>query len=202
MSFNKFISKQLSAPTGISGRIIGYFMNRQNIPLYQATIKHLQLSGGETILDIGCGSGYVLNMIAQQQSGIFTGIDLSQSMINTATRRYKKHSNMTFHRQDLAAMAFPAGAFSHAYTINTVYFWGSPAATMQEIYRVLQPGGIFVNCFYSDKTLDRFAFTKHGYRRFPQAELSAAGESAGFSLEILPILGGDALCYRYRKQGR
>ena len=37
MSIDKYISKHLSAPKGIGGNVVSFFMNRQNHPMYDET---------------------------------------------------------------------------------------------------------------------------------------------------------------------
>ena len=59
-------------------------MNKKNLPLYEETIRFLELSGNDSVLDIGCGNGCVLNMLADQNNCKFTGIDTSKNIIKTA----------------------------------------------------------------------------------------------------------------------
>jgi len=202
MGLSKYIAKQLSSPKGFGGNIVSFFMNRQVRPMYEETICLLSLSGGEKVLDIGCGNGYVLNMIAKQYEGIFTGIDISESIIQKAAQRNRlfiKNGKMTFSCQDLGAMPFGDESFDRVYTINTVYFWDNLAHNMTEVNRVLKPGGIFVNTLFSNAALERLPHTKYGYRRFSEQELTEAGTKAGFSVNIVPIIKDTAFCYLYKK---
>ncbi|MDR0885252.1 MAG: class I SAM-dependent methyltransferase [Clostridiales Family XIII bacterium] len=45
------------------------------------------------------------------------------------------------------------------YTINTVYFWSSLDVGLTEIWRILQPDGVFGNTVYSKAMLDSFPVT-------------------------------------------
>ena len=200
---NKLIAKQFALPKGLSGNIVGFFMNRQNKPMYEETIHMLSLSNAESILDIGCGSGYVLNMIAKQFECTFTGIDISETIIKAAIKRnyaLVKSGKMLFFCHDMAAMPFEDESFSRVYTINTVYFWDSLPNTMREINRVMKPDGIFVNTLYSNKALDRFPHTKYGYQRFSEQQLTDAGLSSGFDVETRHILNKNAFCFIHRKR--
>ena len=201
---DNFIAKHLSEPRGICGRVVSFFMNRQNRRIYEKTANVLAVEVGESILDIGCGNGYVLKIIAQKHKGNFTGIDISESIITAVQKRNKKYvadGTMQFYCQNLIKMNFADGIFDKVYTINTVYFWESLDGAMSEIKRVLKSGGVFVNTLFSNETLDRFSFTKIGYKRFTREQLTKAGIDAGFDLEIVPILNGFANCYIYRRQG-
>lgn len=67
MGINSYIAKQFADPKGLGGSVISLIMNRQNRPLYDETIRLLVLSDSDSILDIGCGNGFVLNLLARQR---------------------------------------------------------------------------------------------------------------------------------------
>ena len=202
MSLNTYISKQFADPKGFGGGIVSLVMNRQNRPLYDETIRLLSLSDSDSVLDIGCGNGFVLNLLAQRHNATFSGIDPSKEIIEAAERRnhkYVKSKKMSFTCQDVSSLSFPDESFSNVYTINTVYFWGDLETPMREIWRVLKPGGCFINMLYTNETLSRFSHTQFGYTRYMAEDLLAAGENAGFSVKAVPILQGTAICYIYTK---
>lgn len=202
MGINSYIAKQFADPKGFGGSVISLIMNRQNRPLYDETIRLLALSDSDSTLDIGCGNGFVLNLLARQHSGTFAGIDPSEEIINTALRRnrkYIKSKQMSLSCQEAGSMSFQDASFSKAYTINTVYFWSDLSKPMDEIWRVLKPGGIFINTLYTNETLARFSHTQHGYTRYDAQQLIKAGTDAGFTVKAVPILQGTAFCYIYRK---
>lgn len=203
MSINRTIAKQFASPKGIGGRVISFVMNHQNRPLYDETIRLLSLSGSDNVLDIGCGNGFVMNLLANRHAATFAGIDPSDEIIVAAKRRNRRHiknKKMSFACQDVSAMAFAAETFSKAYTINTVYFWANLAQPMQEIWRVLKPGGVFINTLYTNKALASFSHTQFGYKRYEAQQLVKAGTDAGFTVNEIPILQGRAICYMYQKK--
>lgn len=197
MSLDRYIAKQFSDPKGIGGGLISLIMNKQNRPLYEETIRLLSISDTDCVLDIGCGNGYVLKMIARQHNCSLTGIDPSESIIKAASRRchrFAKSGRMTFMRQAISATSFPDNSFNKAYTVNTVYFWDDLNRAMSEIRRVLKPNGFFINTLYSDETLSRFSHTQFGYKRFSLKQLKSAGTGNGFAVDVVPILNGAAYC--------
>ena len=202
MGLNKYLARQLGSPAGAGGRLIFSVMNRYNRPLYEETVRLLAPSNADSILDVGCGNGFVLNMLARQYDCIFAGIDTSSSIIETASRRCHKHvesGKITLACQNAGTMSFADASFDKAYTINTVYFWENLNDTMLEIQRVLKPNGLFVNTLYSNETLSRFSHTRFGYRRFTVEELTHAGSNAGFVVNVMPVLSGTAYCILYHK---
>ncbi len=202
MSLNSYIAKQFSFPKGLGGHMISFVMNRQNRPLYEETIRLMSRFPGGSVLDIGCGNGYVLNLLAGRRDGEFTGIDPSEGILRSARRRNRariKSGKMRFFCRDVRSLSFPDASFDRAYTINTVYFWDDLAASMREIARVLKPGGVFVNALYTGEVLASRAHTQFGYRIYTSGELIEAGESAGLSVKSVSILQGRAIGCIYTK---
>ena len=205
MILDRYIARQLSNPMGIGGKLIFSIMNRQNRPLYDEAIRLLLPSDAgfkESVLDIGCGNAYFLNMLAHKYDCTLTGIDISASMIEYASKRYHKFTKdgrMTFSCQSADAMSFADASFDKAYTINTVYFWENPDAVMSEIQRVLKPSGLFINTLFSNEKLAQFSHTRFGYRRFTIEQLTSAGNNAGFSVNAIPVMNGTAYCVLYHK---
>ena len=202
MSLNSYIAKQFADPKGLGGHIISTVMNRQNRPLYDETQQLLFLCDTDSVLDIGCGNGFVMDMMAQQHGAVFTGSDPSDEIIQVAKRRNRKYvesQRMYFYCQGASSLSFPEASFTKAYSINTVYFWGSLDEPMREIRRVLKPGGIFINALYTDETLARFSHTQFGYRRYDARQLTKAGMDVGFTVETVSIAQGAAICYMYHK---
>ena len=197
MILDKYIARQLSNPTGIGGKLIFSVMNRQNRPLYGEVNRLLTLSDTDIVLDIGCGNGYMLNILAQQYDCTFTGIDISASIIENASNRYSKFTKdgrVTFDCQNVDAMSFADGSFDKAYTINTVYFWENLDTSMSEIWRVLKPNGFFINTLFSNEKLSQFSHTRFGYKRFTIEELTGVGNNVGFTVNVIPIMNDTAYC--------
>lgn len=202
MGLNSYIAKQFSKPSGFGGKIVSAVMNRQNRPMYEETERLLSLSASDHVLDIGCGNGYVLNLLAPQYSCVFTGIDISESAVIAASRRnrkFLKDGKMCISCQNAEAMSFANASFNKAYTINTVYFWDNLDSIMAEIHRVMKPGGLFINTIYSNETLDRFSHTQFGYKRFTVEQIQNASEYAGFAVTTTNIIHGSAYCVLCKK---
>ena len=202
MGLNKYIAKQFANPTGLGGTIISRIMNSQNRWMYHETIRLLSLVDSDSVLDIGCGNGYMMNMLARRYACDFTGIDISDSAIKDALRRnraFVKSGRMTLLCQNASAMSFPDSIFSKVYTVNTVYFWENLTKTIAEARRVLRPGGIIINALYTNETLARFAHTRFGYKQYTTEELTQVGEDLGLSVDVIPILGGAAYCVKHTK---
>jgi len=197
IDINNYIARQFRKPSGFGGRAVSFVMNYQNRPLYDKTIKLLSPSDNEKILDIGCGNGYVLEVLANRYNCEYVGIDTSSSILKSAKKRNKRlasNSRITFECCDVIKMPFNNEAFDKIYTINTVYFWEDLHNTMSEIKRVLKPSGRFVNTLYTNETLSRLSHARDGYKLFSQKDLLKAANDVGFKTEIIPTMQGQAYC--------
>ena len=203
MSINKYIAKQFANPSGIGGKIVSSVMNKQNRPLYEDTIRVLSPSDSDNVLDIGCGNGFVLNMLANRNTCTLTGIDFSPSAIKTAAsynRKFMKNGRVNLICQDMGRLPIPDCSFDKAYSINTVYFWNNFDNIMAEIRRVLKPNGHFINTLYTNETLDGFPHTEFGYKRFTPNELKTASQNAGFIVDIASVFDNKGYCVICRRE--
>ncbi|HLZ60148.1 MAG TPA: methyltransferase domain-containing protein [Ktedonosporobacter sp.] len=109
----------------------------------------LNLSHAQAILDIGCGPGeWVLGMAHRFLGCQFTGIDLSEQMLDYArySAQEQERSNVHFLQMDARQpLDFPADSFDmvHARTILGFLSTTTWPQLVREVYRILRPGGIF-----------------------------------------------------------
>ena len=97
---------------------------------------------GCRILDAGCGDGvhaYVLsNFFATGKCQAY-GIDASVSALNAAQGRVG--DNWTFAEADLGKLPFADDFFDVVYAFGSIEYTDSPEKTLNELCRVLRPGG-------------------------------------------------------------
>jgi ubiquinone/menaquinone biosynthesis C-methylase UbiE len=198
-----YIGEQFHKPTGLGGKLATFVMNRQNWRQYAGVEAALNLSGTESVLDIGFGNGYLLKRLAGRYDCRFYGVDISPDMLQTATKRNRKFIDSGKMRLSLGSAeqtGLESSSIDKAYTVNTVYFWSSLDAGLADIWRILKPGGVFVNAFYSKKMLDSLPIADKGYAKYEIDELLEAGKRNGFAVEAHPIVEGRAYCLTYRKE--
>ncbi len=105
----------------------------------QYLLKLLNPKPGESILDIGCGTGQLTAKIAQTGCEI-TGIDHASSMIEKAKQNYP---HLFFNVAD--ARTFQVDQPVDAVFSNAVLHWIKEAnEAIASIYQALKPGGRFV----------------------------------------------------------
>jgi ubiquinone/menaquinone biosynthesis C-methylase UbiE len=135
-------------PRGFVGRMLGEQMVRQHVPETTWTISLLDLKSENHILEVGFGAGRAIELVATHvANGHVSGIDLSQEMVRTATRRNAKAikaGQVTLHHGDVTTLPFADSQFDKIFSIQTLYFWPDPPRALAEIFRVLKPGGMLV----------------------------------------------------------
>ena len=104
----------------------------------------LALSHGLNVLDVGCGTGDLLRLLAPLVTpGRAVGIDLSETMINEARSRSETSSaNLVFEPGDTLALQFENGAFDRVMASQVLIHIPDPWPALAEMYRVLAAGGM------------------------------------------------------------
>lgn len=199
MSINEHIAKQFANPCGIGGRIVMAVMNRQNARMYEATERLLRPRNDDTILDIGCGNGIMLERIAHACDCRLIGTDISEDALEIAKRQLAG-TNVELLRCPVDDMPLEDATVDKALTINTIYFWEDLASGFEEIARVLKPEGIFIGTHYTNQALESYPHTQFGYRIRTEQEVVSAAENAGFVVQIKSIMDGRAYCVVGRRQ--
>ena len=123
----------------------GDSMERGHRPVGEQAIAKMQIPADAVVLDVGCGSGWAARLIATQASqGHVIGIDVSDEMIHVASEQSKDFPNLEFKVASAEALPFDDAKFSHAFSMESLYYYADIEAAAREIRRVLRPGGLFV----------------------------------------------------------
>ncbi len=201
--FTEYIGRQFGDPHGFVGKVCCIIMNVINKRMYLKVVDEVRLSGGEKLLDIGYGNGYLLQKLYKKAKAELYGIDISEDMKTQAENRCKnaKSDGRLFLRVgDCCDLPYDDEMFSAVTSVNTVYFWSDTVKGLSEIRRTLKTGGSFYNIVYTKEFLDKLSYTKKGFRKFSPEELTELGRKSGFdNIEVRDIIKGKSFAVIYTK---
>src|SRR5436190_16047407 len=114
-------------------------------------LDRLPLRGDETVLDAGCGSGRVTELLAERlPNGRVIALDASPSMVDEARRRLERFGDrVDFVVADLGRpFTLPDGILADAILSTATFHWvPDHAALFRNLAAVLRPGGRLVAQF-------------------------------------------------------
>lgn len=103
---------------------------------------------GQTILDLGTGTGVLARQFARQEATVY-GIDISENQLATAQHLAAVEGlTVAFHCAPAEATPFADAAFD-VITANQCWLYFDKAKVIPEVKRMLRPGGILVTSHFS-----------------------------------------------------
>lgn len=108
----------------------------------------LALRPGERVLSIGCGPGFEPAELAPAvgETGHVHAVDRSEAMVGLAARRCVSAPQVTLSHGDATALPVTDGAVDAAAAIQVYEYVTDVDAALNELRRVLRPGGRAVVC--------------------------------------------------------
>ena len=123
----------------------GAGMEKGHRPVGEQAIELMALPADAHALDVGCGSGWATRLMAEQASGgRVVGIDIADEMIKLAKETSTSFPNVEFQVASAEKLPFSDGEFTHAFSMESLYYYADMLAALREIKRVLNHGGRFV----------------------------------------------------------
>ena len=105
-------------------------------------LARIPVEEGDTVLDLGTGSGYALRALRERGVGRAYGLDGSPEMARKATG-YTEDDAVGFLVGDFDHLPFEDDSVDHVFTMEAFYYANDPEFALREIRRVLAPGGTF-----------------------------------------------------------
>jgi ubiquinone/menaquinone biosynthesis C-methylase UbiE len=137
----------------IGGLGVGLFMRRMRNRLRQTVIRSIPWRGTETVLDVGCGTGMLVNGCAQNlTTGKAIGIDLWQESIGGTPEIMMANAKaegvadkVEIQKMDARHLTFDDSNFDVVVSSAALHHIGRSRAECEEavahMIRVLKPGG-------------------------------------------------------------
>jgi ubiquinone/menaquinone biosynthesis C-methylase UbiE len=105
-------------------------------------VAALRLPAGAHVLDVGTGPGRLPVEIARRSPQVrVTGLDVSPRMIEAARAAIEPGQQVVAEVGDVARLPYPDGSVDLVVSTLSQHHWPDPAAAIQELARVLAPGG-------------------------------------------------------------
>jgi ubiquinone/menaquinone biosynthesis C-methylase UbiE len=101
------------------------------------------LAPGTRLLDVGTGPGYLLKYLGRVRPDLsLWGLDFSHDMIRRARQRaMAAQAAPRWLVADACRLPFASGVFGQVMATFSFHIWPCPVAGLQELRRVLAPGG-------------------------------------------------------------
>jgi ubiquinone/menaquinone biosynthesis C-methylase UbiE len=116
---------------------------------YLPRLVNFDAYAGKQLLEIGCGAGIDLVRFARC-GAITTGVDLAETSIELARKNFENNQLASkFYIMDGEALDFPDLAFDVVYAHGVLQYTADPGQMIQEIHRVLRPGGEAILMVYN-----------------------------------------------------
>jgi phosphoethanolamine N-methyltransferase len=103
---------------------------------------------GKSVLDIGCGAGGVdIALVRNHSAGFVTGMDVEDPVIDHARKlvaRYGLEARIGLVKAVPGPLPFPPETFDVVFSKDSIVHIPDKHTLMQDVYRVLKPGGWFI----------------------------------------------------------
>jgi SAM-dependent methyltransferase len=156
-------NSQFSKPevSGAFDRQASYYAReRGESPWFQAQVKtilEMLPSGPGLVLDVGCAAGAEIQPLLNRGFRV-VGIDYSGQMLRVARQQYGTRKEVNLFRADAESLPFASASFDHVVCLGVFEYLSSYGICLDEIHRVLRPGGYVIISVPTRFSLDRISY--------------------------------------------
>jgi len=151
--------------SGIFDRMANHYAGERGAsPWFQAQLNIvLEMLGSKRglLLDIGCAAGAEFQPLLARGFQI-VGLDYSSEMLRLAKQRFgtSDGGSQSVHlcRADAEALPFPDASFDHVVCLGVFEYLSTYDRCLDEIHRVLRPGGLAIISLPTCVSLDRLSY--------------------------------------------
>lgn len=133
---------------------------------------------GESVLDVGCGTGYFSNALSDRGLNV-TGLDPDLPALRFARQRDPR---IALAGGRAGALPFADGAFDHALAMTSLCFVPDPARALRELWRVSRRA-VLLGLLHRRSLL---YLSKHGRGGYRGARWDLLGEVLGWAEGLTP----------------
>ena len=148
-------------------------------PLIEQIIHYLDLHSTTKGLDLGCGTGHITQLLAQNagDTSEIIGLDYSEENINYAKRAFQQ-KNIEFFQGDINNLLFSSNTFDWIFSMDTLWVgpqkYGCPTQDpypiLQKLHSLLKTGGkLYLAYWTSQKFLPGYPLLEARLNTTPSA---------------------------------
>jgi len=175
----------------------GFTQRNQRDELRQK-LELLDIRVGDTVLDLACGPGNTTRGLllpggSDGGAGLVVGVDSAATMLAQAVIETPADVPVGYVRADAADLPFVDAAFDAVSCYGALYLMEDPAAALDEMLRVLKPGGriaVLTTCARGPGSLRLAGVAmsrRTALRVFDRDEVTGAFQRAGL-VEIVQVI--------------
>ena len=170
--------------------LLGYSAARK------AILRKLHLESPATVLDLGCGTGLVTEILLQRfPNARIIGLDISEEMLKQYKTKFPTiQAIIGDFNKEAAFRSFPGkkpvtlDSFDLIVSTGAVSEYGELHKALPRIYKLLKKGGVFVNIGVEDNILGRLIAKAWYFTPTSRQRFMTACRNAGFSkIRLLPF---------------
>lgn len=160
--------EEKSVWTGFKGRMGAWFMSAWPRRVWEKLVvgsakerflEMLEIKGDEVVVDSGCGSGYYsLDVATRLGRGKIICVDLSDEMLARLRRRAVRgrlEDKVEIKRGDCMDLPLPDKSADVGMTNSLLHELTDPGRCLNELFRVVRPGGRIVITDFRDSSRGR-----------------------------------------------
>jgi ubiquinone/menaquinone biosynthesis C-methylase UbiE len=123
-------------------------MNMSHSDVTDWGLKNVLIEKRFTILDVGCGGGRTIQKLAAiATEGMLFGVDYAEGGVAASRGKNAqliKEGRVEIRKASVSQLPFSDDKFDLVTAVETQYYWPDLVKDMQEILRVLKPGGTLI----------------------------------------------------------
>lgn len=129
-------------------------LREQNEPLdFSYSLHEYPSFKGKRVLDIGCGNGYVLSKYAREGAEVF-GVDITETAVGITKKRFEwLKLNGNIRVANAEELPFEDNYFDCVCSMGVLHHTPDTQKAIDEVYRVLKPGGRLILMFYHKNSI-------------------------------------------------
>ena len=107
-----------------------------------AVLSLVDLKPGDSVLDLGCGTGVMIPFYLAARAGKIVAVDVSENMIERAKEKFGHEPSVELRAQAVLSLD-EAERFDAAIIYNAYPHFPNKPALVEKVYRLLKPKGRF-----------------------------------------------------------